>query len=114
MQIQSTQRVQTKISPRLLWLIGIFVMLNVGDLVSTWADLQAGLSEGNPLMNSLLFHQGFGALILYKLIVVGIVSSVALMLADSRPRMMAVTVFICNVMLFGAVVLNILQHPALI
>ncbi len=100
-----------EVSPRGGALIGLFAALNIGDLVSTWVDLHAGLREGNPFMNMLLAQHGFGALIAYKALVVMIVGLVMISLWPARPRLVALTLAICNLLVLVAVAANVLQYP---
>lgn len=46
------------------------VLLNALDALTTWYDLQRGAHEGNPLIAPFIAGYGFGALILYKLVIV--------------------------------------------
>lgn len=92
-------------------LLGLFATLNGGDLVSTWIDLRAGLREGNPFMSFLLAQHGFAALIFYKILVVGIVGVVMGSLWPVHPRLVGITLVICNVLVFGAVAINVMQFP---
>ncbi len=101
------------IPPRMVALIGLFATLNIGDLVSTWVDLHAGLHEGNPLMSQLLAGYGFGALIVYKIFVVSLVAGITLILWSVRPRMVGFTLLACDVLVFGAIAINIMQFPPL-
>lgn len=103
----------TSVSPRSLILVGMFAALNVGDLLSTWIDLRAGLREGNPFMSMLLTQHGFGALICYKLIVVGLVGAITVALWGVRPRLVGLTLLICDLLVFAAVTINVLQFPPL-
>jgi hypothetical protein len=99
-----------------LWtraLLVLFAALNIGDLLSTWLDLRAGLHEGNPLMNVLLAQHGFAALILYKVFVIGVVAVVAAAMWRDRPKLVAITLVACNVLVLGAVAINVLQYPGL-
>lgn len=89
--------------------IGLFVLLNIGDLVSTYLALGIGMREGNPLMSSLLQHYGFAALILYKVVVVVIVGGGVLLLRRYHPRLAQITLYVCNALVFLAVFLNVLQ-----
>jgi hypothetical protein len=91
-----------------LWLV-VYTLLNVGDLLSTYLGLQAGLREANPLMSNLLAQDGFGALIAYKLIVIVAVVAGALTLFRMHPRAAYFTVHICNGLVFLAVFLNVAQ-----
>jgi hypothetical protein len=90
-------------------LLGLFVLLNVGDLVSTYVALGIGMREGNPLMSALLQHYGFASLIVYKVAVVAVVGGGVLLLRRFHPRLAHVTIWVCNVLVFAAVFLNILQ-----
>jgi hypothetical protein len=99
------------VSPRVIILVALFAILNAGDLISTWIDLEAGLQEGNPLMSLLLMRHGFGALILYKTIVVCFVSAITIFLWSARPRLVGLTLLACDVLVFGAIVVNVLQFP---
>jgi hypothetical protein len=101
------------LSPRTLALLGLFAALNVGDLISTWVDLQAGLREGNPFMSMLLAQHGFGALIFYKVLVISVVGLITAMLWGARPRLVGVTLLVCDLLVFAAVTVNILQFPPL-
>ncbi len=92
----------------LLWLV-VYTLLNVGDLLSTYVGLQAGLHEANPLMSNLLAQNGFGALIAYKLVVIVAVVAGAIALYRMRPRAAFLTVHICNGLVFLAVFLNVAQ-----
>jgi hypothetical protein len=91
-----------------LWLV-VYTLLNVGDLLSTYFGLQAGLHEANPLMGGLLAQNGFGALITYKLVVVVAVVGGAIALYRMHPRAAYLTVHVCNVLVFLAVILNVAQ-----
>ncbi len=101
------------LSPRSLVLLGMFTALNVGDLVSTWVDLHAGLREGNPFMSMLLAQHGFGALVLYKILVIVVVSIITGALWTTRPRLVGITLLICDLLVFAAVTANVLQFPPL-
>lgn len=92
-------------------LIGIFAALNLGDLISTWVDLGAGLREGNPFMSMLLTRHGFGALIAYKTIVVTVVAIVMGSLWHARPKLVSATMIFCDLLVFVAVAANIIQYP---
>lgn len=102
-----------RISARTALLIGLFAALNIGDLVSTWLDLRAGLREGNPFMSMLLTQHGFGALIFYKVLVVGIVGLITAALWSVKPRLVGVTILVCDLLVFAAITVNVLQFPAL-
>jgi hypothetical protein len=99
------------------WLLAVFLILyalfNLADLASTYIGLQHGMHEGNPLMSQLLAAYGFGALIGYKLMVVGVVSVGVIALRQTYPRVAGVTVVVCNVLVAGAVLLNVLQFTLL-
>lgn len=92
----------------LLWLV-VYVLLNVGDLLSTYFGLLAGLHEANPLMSGLLAQSGFGALIAYKLVVIVAVVAGAIALYRMHPRAAYLTVHVCNGLVFLAVLLNVAQ-----
>ncbi len=110
--LQARAPVRTRaaaLSPWLaLWLV-VYVLLNVGDLVSTYLGLHAGLHEANPLMSGLLTHSGFGTLIAYKLVVIVAVVGGAIALLRMHPRAAYLTVHVCNGLVFLAVFLNIAQ-----
>ena len=93
-------------------LLGLFVLLNIGDLVSTYVALGIGMREGNPLMSTLLAHYGFAALIVYKTAVVTVVGGGVLLLQHFHPRLAHVTLWVCNALVLAAVVLNLLQYKA--
>lgn len=90
-------------------LIAGFALLNIGDLLSTWIDLHSGMREGNPFMSMLLAQHGFGALIAYKAVVVGVVGVVVSALWDSRPRLVGWTLVACDLLVFSAVAVNVMQ-----
>ena len=95
------------------WLLVVSLILyaavNLADLLSTYVGLQHGLHEGNPLMQHLLATYGFGALVMYKALVVAVVSVGVLALRKDYPRVAQITVVACNLLVGGAVLLNILQ-----
>jgi hypothetical protein len=91
-----------------IWLV-VFVVLNVGDLISTYLALDIGFHEGNPLMSTLLAHYGFLALIVYKVGVVLVVGLGVALLRHFHPKLALVTLIVCNVLVFAAVFLNVLQ-----
>ena len=102
-------RTHAAVRPSLvLWLV-VYVLLNVGDLVSTYVGLRAGLREANPLMSGLLAQSGFGALIAYKLAVIVAVVGGAIALIRMHPRAAYLTVHVCNGLVFLAVFLNVAQ-----
>jgi hypothetical protein len=106
LQARSSVRTRGAVRPSLvLWLV-VYVLLNVGDLVSTYVGLQAGLHEANPLMSGLLAQSGFGALIAYKLVVIVAVVGGAIALLRMHPRAAYLTVHVCNSLVFLAVFLN--------
>jgi hypothetical protein len=92
-----------------IWL-GIFILLNLGDVVSTWVGLHSGMREGNPLMSTLLAHYGFAALIIYKLLVVLAVTGGVLLLRSFQLSVARVTITICNVLVLLVVMLNVAQY----
>lgn len=91
----------------------LYAAVNIADLVSTYVGLRHGLREGNPLMSHLLGAYGFSALILYKVFVVAVVSCGVLILRNAYPRVARVTVVVCNLLVAGAVLLNIMQFMAI-
>jgi hypothetical protein len=93
-------------------LVALFAILNAGDLMSTLLDLNAGLREGNPFMNLLLQHYGFGALIGYKCVVVALVGAITCFMFPQRPRLVAITMGVCDMLVFSAIVVNVVQFPA--
>jgi hypothetical protein len=98
-----------RITPALYFWLTLFFVLNVADLVSTYVALGIGMREGNPLMSTLLNHYGFAALIAYKVAVILVVSVGVVLLRRFNPRMAQITIVVCNVLVFAAVFLNILQ-----
>ncbi|HEX6122302.1 MAG TPA: DUF5658 family protein [Ktedonobacterales bacterium] len=99
---------------RALWLwVAVYVALNVADLVSTYIGLHSGLHEGNPLMGSLLREHGFGALIVYKVLVVVAVVAGIHVLRHRHARLAGITLTICNTLVGLAVLLNLLQYALL-
>ena len=99
--------------PFLVVFLIVYAAINVADLLSTYVGLQRGLHEGNPLMGHLLASYGFSALIAYKLLVVGVVSCGVLVLRRAHPRVARITVVVCNLLVAGAVVLNLVQFMTL-
>jgi hypothetical protein len=97
------------LTPALTFWLVVYALLNVGDLVSTYLGLAAGLREANPLMSGLLMHFGFGALIAYKLVVIVAVVAGAMALFRMHPRAAYLTVHVCNALVFAAVALNVVQ-----
>jgi hypothetical protein len=92
-----------------LWL-GFFALLNLGDILSTWAGLHSGMREGNPLMSTLLTHYGFAALIGYKLLVVLAVTAGVLLLRSFQLLVARVTIVVCNLLVLLVVALNLVQY----
>jgi hypothetical protein len=92
-----------------IWL-GLFAVLNLGDVISTWVGLHSGMREGNPLMSTLLAHYGFAALIVYKLLVVLAVVGGVLLLRSFQLSVARVTITICNVLVLLVVMLNVTQY----
>jgi hypothetical protein len=92
-----------------LWL-GIFALLNLGDVLSTYIGLHNGMREGNPLMGALLAQYGFIALIGYKLLVVLVVTGGVLLLRSFHASVARVTIGICNVLVLLVVTLNVIQY----
>jgi CDP-diglyceride synthetase len=96
------------------WLVALFAFLNAADLFSTFVGLQNGLHEGNPLMASLLTRYGFIALIVYKALVVLAVALGVRVLRSFRLSVAHVTIWICNILVFTVVLLNILQYALIL
>ncbi len=94
-------------------LLALFAVLNVGDLVSTFIGLEGGMREGNPLMNALLMHYGFGALIFYKVLVIVAVTAGVYVLRAFHKSIANITIWVCNALVFGVVVMNVVQYVAL-
>lgn len=103
---RTTPRVHAGLLPLL---VAVFALLNAGDLISTFIGLAGGMREGNPLMNMLLTQYGFGALILYKLLVIVGVSAGVLLLRVLHRRVAYVTIWVCNLLVLGVVVSNLMQ-----
>lgn len=96
-------------SAHLFWL-ALFAVLNGLDLLTTYIDLNAGMREGNPLMRVLLLHNGFGALIFYKALMVLVVSAGILLLNRGYPLLARITLAICNVLVLAVVLSNFIQY----
>lgn len=90
-------------------LVAVFALLNAGDLISTYIGLAGGMREANPLMSWLFTQFGFGALILYKLVVIAAVGAGILFLCAFQRRMAYITIWICNLLVLGVVISNLLQ-----
>lgn len=90
-----------------------YAAINLADLFSTYIGLQHGMHEGNPLMSYLLTAYGFGALIAYKLSVVGVVSCGVLLLRKAYPHIARFTIVVCNLLVAVAVLLNVVQFLAI-
>jgi len=97
----------------LMALVVLFAVLNAADLLSTYVGLRHGLHEGNPLMNGLLERFGFGALIAYKVVVIWAVAAGVRLLQSFRYSVARATIWTCNVLVFGVVLLNVVQYLAL-
>jgi len=97
----------------LMALVGLFAVLNAADLVSTYVGLRHGLHEGNPLMNGLLERFGFGALIAYKVVVIWAVAMGVRLLQSFRYSVALATIWTCNALVLGVVLLNVAQYLAL-
>jgi hypothetical protein len=92
-----------------LW-VGLFALLNFADLLSTFLGLHNGMREGNPLMSALLIRYGFGALILYKILVICAVAGGVYILRRFHSSIANVTIWICNLLVAAVVALNIAQY----
>lgn len=98
--------------PRMInpaWLV-LFALLNACDLLTTYLDLQAGMREGNPLMQHLLVSYGFGALIFYKLLMVVVVSIGIAALSRGYPTLSKITLGLCNALVLLVVISNFVQY----
>ncbi len=95
--------------PSLFWLF-VFALLNGCDLVTTYVDLQAGMREGNPLMRTLLYQNGFSALIIYKVLMVLVVSAGILILNRNYPLLARGALAVCNGLVFVVVLSNFIQY----
>ena len=93
-------------------LVALFAVLNAADLLSTFIGLAGGMREGNPLMNALLSSYGFGALILYKVLVIVAVGAGVLFLRVFHRRIAHLTIWVCNLLVLGVVVSNLMQFTA--
>jgi hypothetical protein len=91
------------------WLV-VFAVLNACDLLTTYLDLQAGMREGNPLMQQLLASYGFSALILYKLLMVVVVSIGIAALSRGYPTLSKITLTLCNGLVLIVVISNFVQY----
>lgn len=102
--------VRPKVAGRLLplWL-AVFALLNLGDILSTYIGLSSGMREGNPLMSSLLAHYGFGALIVYKVLVVVAVTAGVLLLRTFQLKIARITIAVCNILVLLVVAMNVIQ-----
>jgi hypothetical protein len=95
---------------RTVWIpAALYLALNVGDVVSTYVGLQHGLAEGNPLVAALLTHDGFGALIVYKVIITLLVLLGVWVLSAWSDRAARLAVLICNALVALVVILNVAQ-----
>lgn len=78
----------------------VFALLNGLDVLTTWYDIQHGAHEGNPLLAHLLLWAGFGGLILFKVLLVLVLSGGVLILVRLRAEFIAHLVLIVG-LLFG-------------
>lgn len=93
----------------IVWQAALYIALNLGDVVSTYLGLRRGLVEGNPLMATLLAHDGFDALIIYKFTIM-VVALLGLWLLNGWSARAAHTAArICNVVVALVVMLNFAQ-----
>lgn len=91
----------------------IYVALNLGDVVSTYVGLEHGLSEGNPMMRALLIHDGFAALIVYKVLITLVVLMGLWLLGAWSIRAARVALLVCNTVVALVVLLNVAQFALL-
>jgi hypothetical protein len=94
-------------------MLALFALLNVADLVSTFIGLRNGMREGNPLMSGLLLHYGFGALVIYKALVILAVTLGVHFLRSFHIRIARATISVCNVLVLIVVLVNITQYALL-
>ena len=94
-------------------MLGLFALLNIADLVSTFVGLHSGMREGNPLMSGLLLHYGFAALIVYKVVVILAVTLGVYFLRSVHTRIARTTISVCNLLVLGVVLVNVAQFAAL-
>ena len=87
-----------------------FVLLNVLDILSSWYDFQLGAQEGNPLLAPLLAQAGIGGLILFKVLLVLVVTTGVLLLEYLKARRVALFIMVVGILLGVLwVVSNVLQ-----
>lgn len=91
-----------------LWLC-VFALLNLGDLLSTYAGLHNGMREGNPLVSGMMAQYGFASLVAYKAFVVLAVTFGVLWLRGLHSSVARVTLTICNALVLVVVLLNVTQ-----
>ena len=94
---------------RLATWLALFVLLNTGDVISTYAGLNSGMREGNPLLSALLLGYGFSALIAYKVLMVLAVTIGVFVLRTFSKEIASATLWICNGIVCVVVAMNILQ-----
>lgn len=94
----------------LLWPMALYLVFNLGDLLSTYLGLRHGLKEGNPLMNAMLTWNGFTAVIDYKLIVTLSVLAGLWLVSGWNIRAARAALLICNCMVALVVALNLAQY----
>lgn len=99
-------------SVRLAIWLGLFALLNAADLASTYAGLHSGMREGNPLMSTLLLSYGFGALVVYKFVVIFAVAIGIHVLRGFSKGIATATIWICNALVCIVVLMNVLQFTA--
>jgi hypothetical protein len=105
----NSQRSALRIDYFQVILLVLFAVLNAGDLFTTYLGLAHGLNEGNPLMNKLLAHYGFAALIADKLFVITAVVAGSLLLHKLDWRVAHVISLICDALICLVVVSNVVQ-----
>ncbi|HLW02124.1 MAG TPA: DUF5658 family protein [Ktedonobacterales bacterium] len=110
MILRSAARRERRIPFWSLFWLALFAVLNACDLLTTYIDLQAGMREGNPLMRALLNQAGFSALILYKVLMVFVVSAGILMLNRSYPLLARAALAVCNILVLVVVLSNFIQY----
>jgi hypothetical protein len=94
---------------RLVILLAVFALFNLGDLATTYVGILHGLNEGNPIMSRLLSQYGFSALIADKLIVIAAVTWGSLLLGRLDRRVAHIVSLVCDTLIFLVVISNVVQ-----
>ena len=110
MVVRSVPRRERRASFLAVFWLALFAVLNGFDLITTYVDLQVGMREGNPLMRALLDQAGFSALIIYKVLMVLVVSAGILLLNRNYPLLARLSLAVCNLLVLAVVLSNFLQY----